>query len=464
MSENNKDPVRLLAASVCLLAMFAIIGWFAGGLLIESPASFPVASEDLIGNEPYLPPGESKQTPLETPARQTKNAKPEAPVSERASKHEPPDAEKQLMSDGLVDLQVWISYADGVAFEGVAVIELGKSGDKTITFGKAQPVPLKGVDGSQGLEISLMSRRPGFVFDEFKLTALELSKSNEVHCIIPESGEPNGVITVDVTAFPAEEKLWVRVEHESGYTVMDSNTLTGGAKYTTGTLRVLRPDKYRVLVMGEQVWQSGWFELHAGEARVLTAEPQEPASAAATLVDENGQPVTNALLYRDTGLYYSESDLKIAVNSAREGFAASPDSDGAVRLTRLAPGRQILCVQGAGTEIVRSEVMLLPGQQYELGTIRLSPASGSVTVRLRGTVSPGDYRVEVLQPMGSPVVAPKEFEDGVATVERLPLRKYTVAVCIKATGRCYSSNIELSESHPNGDIEFDVSAPPPAPD
>ncbi len=215
-----------------------------------------------------------------------------------------------------------------------------------------------------------------------------------------------------------------------------------------------------MVVLGEKVWQSEWIELRAGQSVEVVAEPQEPASVTVQPLNDSGAAMMASLLYRDTGRYCSQRDLKPSPGSGTPGIQASPDQAGVARLTNLPPGHQTVCVQGENTEILRFEVMLTAGSVCDLGFVRLPRAKGRIEVELTGSESDAAFALELLQPMRAPIMEPTPIVDSRASIEALPCRRYTVAIRVNATGRCYWRSVELSEASPRAVVSFDVSTPP----
>jgi len=446
----------LWLAGVLLLCMGAVLGWLVYGTLFDAPGT----GVEVRGPAPNDEQGSERYAPISSAPSDPANKQPDMLSEPGRESAKPARQAAEAKPIDFADVRIWVTYEDGEAFVGPIRVRLGTV-ETDIEVTETQPVLLEHADITKGLSISLSSLRPGFMFEEFKLSDAELRQSPDVHCVVPATDEPNSTITVDVSAFPAEKKLWLRIEDETGYTVLSSNTWFGGRSYTSPAIRIIRPQRFRVVVIGEGAWQSEWIDLQPGENRKVSAVLQEAATVTAQPVDESGVPLLASVLFRDTGRYRSYRDLKANPGSAIAGLEANPNDDGLATLTHLPPGNLTVCVQGEGTEVVRFELMLLAGRVFDLGVVRLPTAAGRIEVTITGTDSDADFSLEVLQPMAAPIVEPTAFSECRAVIEKLPLRAYIVAVRIKNTGRCYWKNVELTEVSPAATVEFDVSRPPP---
>lgn len=460
MVSTHQTIRRRGAVAALVILSSAVLGWIAVDVWFDWRGPSPPG--DVVGNSGQLTASQCSGAP--DPAPMTSNPAKAAnrsptPVEDPRGINAREDPENSIEAR-VRDLPLRVSYEDGTPFSGQIRVRMGgRSIDLKLT--SERPAVIAAVDSDNGLTLSLSSHRSGFVFRGFELSREELRECQEIRCVIPRSDEPNGTLGVDLSEYSADQTVWLRIEDDTGYTVFDSNTVNGGQICTAPVIRTLRPRRLRVVVISEAVWQSDWIVLNTGDNAIVVAKPVEPASLTARIVDEFGRPVLDAILYRETGRYCSSDDLKQDLAASVPGIEAKPDSEGLATLTHLHPGTQVICAQGQGTEVSRFTVVLLPGQRYELGDLRLVTASGAIEVSFRGSEQTELYRVELLQPLGSPLVEPEAIEGNRASFAKLPLRKYTVALVIKATGRCYWQNVELTETMPLARVEFDVSRPPP---
>ncbi|MDO5624508.1 MAG: carboxypeptidase regulatory-like domain-containing protein [Pseudomonadota bacterium] len=102
----------------------------------------------------------------------------------------------------------------------------------------------------------------------------------------------------------------------------------------------------------------------------LAAQPAtnpDLASIAGHVVDEAGQPIVGA-----------------AVRLTGSGLQTESNTEGRFSFVRLNAGQEQLDIQATGFRPLQASLNLQPGQQLDLGTLRLSAASGGTSVTLQG--------------------------------------------------------------------------------
>lgn len=102
-----------------------------------------------------------------------------------------------------------------------------------------------------------------------------------------------------------------------------------------------------------------------------------------------GQPTTNPDLVSLSGQVVNEAGQPIAgatIRLTNAGQQTTTDADGKFGFTRLSAGQEQLDIQASGFRPMVTQLSLQPGQQLDLGIIRMSVAgSGSTGVTVKGT-------------------------------------------------------------------------------
>jgi hypothetical protein len=244
---------------------------------------------------------------------------------------------------------------------------------------------------------------------------------------------------------------WVRqvgVDPRSGATQVQLNI--------NRELRDMAPGTYRVSVSTRDLaWESDSVVVNAGEMTVVKVERNAHAAVQVEVVNEQGEPLRDAVLLRDA---LAGPDFGKPAQYADGVSEARSNARGIARLDRQPAGQRGFAVHAKGYEPGRFEAMLLPGEVVDAGRVVLRKARGVLHIRIknRGAVGVLTARCGVNLGMQGPKVT---IEGDSHTFEGLPLgAPYTVILHTPEQAKSLDiyNNVWLDEREPEKTIELDA--------
>lgn len=295
-------------------------------------------------------------------------------------------------------------------------------------------------------------QRAGYASHREEISVAQLTSGNELLVIVPKSGGLGGIRVEFLNGQCDSDTEWM-IESEDDRPQRSSMSSSRAAFEKAG----LRPGKYRVTITGKRAWRSEWLTVLPGEQTVVQANLLDGGTVKARLVDEQGAPIEGGVLRLPNGAYQTFN----VMGRAWLTFPVS-DAKGLITLTGLPPIPMTIEAEAFGRDIVRKEVTLPAGGEYDLGDIMLPAAPGTVTVELTGMKEGYTYHVGLVQPKGMFCMEVKASGNTVR-LAGVALRKYRVGIKPGEFGGAkLSDEFELTASKPTHTVQIDVSGVEPA--
>lgn len=369
-------------------------------------------------------------------------------------------------------MDVSVSYQDGMAYEGRIELDLKPAGivalDVVDGFVRFLP-PL----GAAGVEVRAMSRRAGF--DDARHAGKVTINPDPIRLVLASSGRHGGIIVVDLVDLPRSQSARIGIAptfRANGARSIAEYGIGGGQTYRSA---VLAPGEYRVFVRESTLTDNAWHDAAAavtglvwngsvivvdGQDSMLAPELEPCCSLRVRVVNAAGEPISGALV-RPAGTAYTrwQEFEKLAPGRCQYGPVprALTDRDGVALIHGIAAQEQAFAAEGPGYEPQALRVILAAGSITDAGEIRLLEARG--TIRVKAVFPPGVTRgtceLLLLQPAGSDVARPVQFDGDEHVVSSLPLRPYAVSLR-ESSGRftCNSQSVVLDESRHEVELTF----------
>lgn len=139
---------------------------------------------------------------------------------------------------------------------------------------------------------------------------------------------------------------------------------------------LMLPGDYRIELTGKNSsWLSEVITLSAGETKHVALPLAAPASVTATILDQDGKPLSGAALCR--------SAASVGFPARATPWLAVSDAVGIAKLEGCPAGSVELRLEADGCEPQTVVVTLISGVMTDIGSFRLQPARGEIRVKIK---------------------------------------------------------------------------------
>lgn len=404
----------------------------------------------------------------------------------RLSRNESQRLTLELRREGNCELQVL--YGDGELYQGELSFGFFKLGDdeQVVPVGSVvrrayEPGFTIATRSGCWLAVTLKAPRGGFRENVAERYPPEEVLRGLVRVVIPAAPErpaPGGLI-LDHSGFPPDLVMMGRMGTATGGFSGDPVVLSGPGRTRTSYFHPGHVLRF-TLVGGGQLWTSGNISLEPGEWRTVIVEPQLPAQLVLKVFDEDGKPISPALVSAEEAGHadwmglgvnspavsakdaiaksgeLTQRDLTVA---ARGMTRALSNSDGEIRFAVTWPGDRQFLVDAVGYESERIHAILRSGQTTDVGIVTLRRATAEVTVRLVFPHGESADNYQVSLPIrwgGRGHARPVKFgADAVAVIENVPAHEYQVLVTRVGGGQGWSKWLKVGPGERH-EITIDV--------
>jgi len=359
-------------------------------------------------------------------------------------------------------VRLYVEFADKLPFTGSVIVTFESDGIPDFVSTQrhemegTRDVQIPNIPQGATLIVTCRSARVGFTpLKEFRFTPVELT--GVVTCTIPASSAIRSGLIVSVAGARTDDVYTVQIVVFSGSSVA-SGKIIGAASFKT--LELWCNEGYRVSVRGKGVvWESGDIYLDEREVRTLTAELQACAEYVLQVQDESGTGLWPAIASTNTHRYPRwDSSRRITKGHSFDDLGlAHGDNTGKVVLRGVAPGACVLLVEAEGFEPKLINARSKPGEKVDLGIVKLTPATGEITVKLINRHEKTQYLVALMQPIGGPILKPAATGEETVKFSRLATRSYQILVYVGSGLKGVAKAVEVTAAKPEVTIEVDCS-------
>lgn len=319
------------------------------------------------------------------------------------------DSPVTLLVHREIDLRAHITYDDGVAYHGDALVTAGEKSWFCIYEGDADGsedevsgwdavidkegwLTLYGVP--RGLAVEFRgSRQHRVEYPKLRVTIgdVDISDQLEVEIVIPRlsTQEMAAQFSLTVTGESSGSEL-VEIYHPQSGARMDHFALS-----ERRISRMLKSDTYVIRILGEVAWMSQELFLAGGEIRQVEAMLVAAGAVKVKVVGPSGDAIQDAVVMKDSRLHPTYPP------NSKDGQIAVSDASGVAILKMQPAAYTEYRVEAQGFQPTTIGVLIPVGDTVEYGEVFLAPAEGEITLVIE-TAIPGSGKVvvELLAPHG----------------------------------------------------------------
>lgn len=352
-------------------------------------------------------------------------------------------------------LTLLVVLADGTPFAGEATLVSGADAQapwrREILFDGISATRIRGVPPEGDLSLRVRKAALGYDAQTHATARADISEGRTLVVTLKKGTiREEGFLEVD---FSNLGWLVTRIQFAPPGKLMGGSDLLVKVSQTLWRSKPWPVGQYIVRIYGRGYWESGLVEIRPNETTTVITDSYLPASISVTVMDEDGKPLSGAVLRLGTTEYISFHFRPMP----QAGLTAIADSLGNAELKGLRAGEHQFQVAAEGYEPQVLSAHLADGEQRGGIRVFLARALGSIEVKLVGMREGQTYFLVLSQPGPASALNVTRNVHATTTYDRLAFRGYSVAVAAGKGGPVVTASITLSAEQPHACVELDVS-------
>lgn len=380
-------------------------------------------------------------------------------------------ADVELWVERISVFAVDVQYEDGRRYSGLVFVSPDSGPPRQFLISEDEPVILS-LPSRYAWTLHASSRRPGFAAGSIELNADSPGEPRTL--VLRRSDATAGVFEIVCADYPEDALVDIRISRKGDWVSGEtSDEVTDWPARVPYTSKTLSSDTYNIKVevsrhtrtsesrMGHEV-----ADLRAGQTQSVRVRLAPPGGVRVIIVSEDGLPISKARLALANADYFNwdwARNHPPGYQSPGSDPYSLSDDDGVALLSGLPPGPLEVICDAEGYAQSRLEASVVPGREYDLGTVVLPKAQGSILIHILHPEAAKDdeYEVTLLKPLAGIVRRAERFVGKSHKITGLNLLTYVVSIRYLAGGYgAFSRQVTLSNESPQATVTFKMQKPP----